>query len=135
MSEQAGGGTGRQRKIEVVERFIDGLRRKDMSGVPFALAVVLRSPLTHPQVTAVGESEFRRFLEGLFPKVPPVKEAAIHWHLVEGDHVVTRWRWVLGPPETVTTILDHFVVEGDQIKLVEPFFDPRPLLGIIAAAP
>jgi hypothetical protein len=125
-------GQDRQRKIDVVERFLDGLRKKDMSSVPFAPDVVLKSPLTHPNVTAANASEFRRFLADLLPKLPPVKHVSVRWHMVEGDQVVTLWQWVLGSPEVVMMILDHFTVRDDQITLVEPFFDPTPLLDIMA---
>jgi hypothetical protein len=128
MSEQTHNERGRRAKIEAVKRFIEGIGRKDMSGVPFAPNVLLRSPLTHPAATASSASEFVAFLSVLFPKLPPSLETRIHWHVVEGDHVITRWEWEIGPPKTVLTILDHFEIVDGQITLVEPFFDPRPIL-------
>jgi hypothetical protein len=124
----------RQKKIQVVERFLEALNWMDMSDVPLAPDVVLKSPLTHPRTTAVGEDQYRQFLSNVFAKLPPVKVARVHWHLVEGDHVVTRWELELGQPDVVVPILDHFVVTDGLIMLVEPFFDPRPFLAFTEPA-
>lgn len=115
--------------IEIVERFIDGLAKKNTTQMPLAENVHLISPLT-PEKPYNSKKEMVQFLEEkAFPKLPIIG-ATIEKHIVDGDVVCTLWRLHL-EGGTEIPIFDYFLVKDDHIEVVRPYFDPRPLLKFL----
>ena len=116
--------------VRVVESYINGLGKKDLSGIPFAADFTFISPLLPAMVGApqlVGEAA-QEFLKGLFPLLNGV---TIHHHIVEGEHCASLFD--LDTIHGVIPVLDRFRVVNGQLKVANPFYDPTPLLS--AAAP
>lgn len=109
----------RESNIEVVERYLDALRSKDLSRAPLASDVIFSDPLTTEQT---GVEAWQGFVS---PILPAFKDVRIKQHIADGDHVVTMWEadtaWGTIP------ILEYFRIENEQIKEARAFFDPRPI--------
>lgn len=110
--------------IAVVERYLKGLREKDLSEVPFAPDVVFESPLS-PQVT--GAAPVQELLAGLFPAIRDVR---IHRHIAEGEYVATLFD--LDTVFGVIPVFDCFRIVDGQVRQIRPFYDPRPILDGMA---
>ena len=65
--------------VTIVNRYLEGIGRKDLAGVPFAPGVTIESPLTEK---LVGVDRVSDFLTGLFPAV---KDVRINRHIVDGQ--------------------------------------------------
>lgn len=105
--------------VEVVESYLNGLRNKDLSQVPFAADVTFESPLT-PQRT--GVKEVVELLSSLFPAI---KDIQIKRHIVEGEYVASIFDF-----ETtygVIEVFDCFRVSNGLLKQIRPYYDPRPI--------
>jgi glyoxylase I family protein len=111
--------------VAVVDAYLAGLGRKDLSGVPFAPDVTFESPLSPP---VKGAGPVRALLEGLFPAIKAVRVAQ---HICAGEYVATRFD--LDSTFGVIPVLDRFRVVDGQLKEMRPFYDPRPLLAPPAA--
>lgn len=105
--------------VQAVESYLDGLRRKDLSQVPFAPSVSLESPLS-PRI--VGIKAVTEFLTGMFPAIRDVRARQ---HIVENDYVATRFD--LDTTFGVIPVFDCFRVVNGLIQEVRPFYDPRPI--------
>lgn len=111
--------TGRDKIIDVVERYINGLGNRDFSGVSFAADVTYKSALS-PKVTG---QEAIDFLEGVFPII---KGVTIKDHIVEGDYCASRFDFhtIYGD----IPVFDRFQVEDGQLKSINPYYDPAPIV-------
>jgi hypothetical protein len=109
----------RDELISVVEKYLDGLRRKDLSGVPFAPDVTFESPLS-PKLT--GEREVVGFLSGMFPAI---KDIRVIQHIVEGEYVATIFDF--DTTFGVIPVFDCFRVSDGKLSQIRPFYDPRPI--------
>jgi glyoxylase I family protein len=111
--------------VTVVDAYLGGLARRDLSDVPFAPDVTFESPLSPP---ITGAARVRELLEGLFPAINGVH---VRRHIAQGDRVATRFD--LDTTFGVVPVLDNFHVVGGQLKEIRPFYDPRPLLAPVHA--
>jgi hypothetical protein len=117
--------------IAVVEAYIYGLGAKDLSRVPFAPDFTLEGPLVPAlagQPHLSGE-EAVNFLEGLFPAI---KGVTVRQHIAEGDYCASVFH--LHTIHGTIPIFDRFHVAGGRLRLVNPFFDPTPVLNGMATA-
>ncbi len=105
--------------VQAVESYLDGLRRKDLSEVPFAPSVSLESPLS-PRI--VGIKAVSEFLTGMFPTIRDVRTKQ---HIVENDYVATRFD--LDTASGVIPVFGCFRVANGLIQEMRPFYDPRPI--------
>ncbi len=105
--------------VEAVESYLDGLRKKDLSQVPFAPSVSFESPLS-PRL--VGIKAVTEFLTGMFPAI---RDVSARQHIVENDYVATRFDLVT--TFGVIPVFDCFRVVNGLIQEVRPFYDPRPI--------
>jgi limonene-1,2-epoxide hydrolase len=107
--------------IKTVEVYLNGLKNKDVSGVPFANDIFFQDPIAGMNR---GADNFRAFLSGLLPAINDVR---ITRHIAEGDYVVTRFEvdGIFG----VVPILEMFKVENGEITEAIGYFDPRPIIG------
>ncbi len=105
--------------VQAVESYLDALRRKDLSRVPFAPSVSFESPLS-PRV--VGVKPVSEFLTGMFPVI---KDVRVRQHIVENEYVATRFD--LDTTFGVIPVFDCFRVANGLIQEVRPFYDPRPI--------
>jgi len=102
----------------VVERYIYGLGKGDLSAVPFAADVSYESPLT---ARKTGQ-EAIAFLSAL---LPIMRGADIKQHIVEGEYVATLF--YLRTPNGVTAVFDKFRVVDGKLKEINPYYDPTVL--------
>jgi glyoxylase I family protein len=105
--------------VEAVEAYFDGLRRKDLSQVPFAPSVSFESPLS-PHI--LGVKAVTEFLSGVFPAL---KDVRVKQHIVEDGYVATRFD--LETTFGVIPAFDWFRVSNGLIQELRPYFDPRPM--------
>ena len=110
--------------VQAVESYLDALRRKDLSRVPFAPSVTFESPLS-PRV--VGVKAVSEFLTGMFPVI---KDVRVRRHIVENEYVATRFD--LDTTFGVIPVFDCFRVANGLIQEVRPFYDPRPITNAAA---
>jgi hypothetical protein len=105
--------------VIAVESYINGLKNKDLSNVPFAPDVTFESPLTSK---LFGKEQVVEFLSGLFPVI---KDIRIKQHIVEGDYVATVFDF--DTSFGVIPVFDCFRVSNGLLKEIRPYYDPRPI--------
>jgi limonene-1,2-epoxide hydrolase len=109
----------RESNIEMVERYLDAIRSKDLSRAPLADDVVFADPLINEQV---GVAAWRAFIEQMLPAINGIR---IKQHVAEGNHVATLWEadtvWGVIP------VFELFRIEDGSIREVRAFLDPRPI--------
>ena len=109
----------RNKLITIVEGYLDGLRRKDLSQVAFDPHVTFEGPLS-PRLT--GERAVVDFLSGLFPAI---KDIRVKQHIVEGEYVATVFDF--DTTFGVIPVFDCFRVSNGKLIQIRPFYDPRPI--------
>lgn len=109
----------RDELIKVVEGYLDGLRKKDLSEVAFAPDVTFESPLS---AKLIGEQAVADFLTGLFPAIRDIR---VKQHIVEGEYVATVFDF--DTTFGVIPVFDCFRVSNGKLKQIRPFYDPRPI--------
>ncbi len=109
----------REELIKVVEGYLDGLRKKDLSEVAFAPDVTFESPLS---AKLIGEQAVVDFLTGLFPAIRDIR---VKQHIVEGEYVATVFDF--DTTFGVIPVLDCFRISNGKLKQIRPFYDPRPI--------
>ena len=105
--------------VEVVESYLNGLKEKDLSNVPFDSDVVFESPLS-PKLE--GKEQVVEFLTGLFPVINDIR---IQRHIAEGDYVATVFD--LDTTFGIVPVFDCFRVSNGLLKQIRPYYDPRPI--------
>lgn len=106
--------------VAVVEVYLDGLRRHDLSAVALAPDVRFQGPTTAGEL--LGAQAVRDYLASMFPATLGIR---VHRHVAEGDYVVTLFDFET--PRGVIPVLDLFHVSGGLIRSIRPFFDPTLL--------
>lgn len=109
----------RDEVVKAVESYLQGLKNKDLSKVPFASDVTFESPLS-PKL--IGAEAVIEFLTGLFPAI---KDIRVKQHIVEGEYVATLFDF--DTSFGIIPVFDCFRVTGGQIKQIRPYYDPRPI--------
>jgi glyoxylase I family protein len=110
--------------VHAVESYLDALRCKDLSRVPFAPSVTFESPLS-PRV--VGVKAVSELLTGMFPVIKGIR---VRRHIVENEYVATRFD--LDTTFGEIPVFDCFRVANGLIQEVRPFYDPRPITNAAA---
>src|SRR5215472_8439195 len=98
----------RDEAIAVVESYLNGLAKKDLSNVPFAADITFEGPLV-PKL--IGRQSVVGFLTSIMPLL---KRVQIRQHLVDGEFVATMFDM-----ETVNgtdKVVDWLHVSGGQLK-------------------
>jgi catechol 2,3-dioxygenase-like lactoylglutathione lyase family enzyme len=114
--------------VAPVEAYLQGLKAHDLDAVPLAPDVCFESPLSGGVVR--GRDAVVGVLTGMFPAILDVR---VQQHVVEGDHVATRFE--LMTPFGTIPVFDCFRVTGGQICEIRPFYDPRPITNATSPAP
>lgn len=109
----------RDELIRVVEGYLDGLRKKDLSEVAFAPDVTFESPLS-PKLN--GEQAVAAFLTGLFPAIRDIR---VKRHIMEGEYVATVFDF--DTTFGVIPVFDCFRITNGKLKEIRPYYDPRPI--------
>src|SRR5215471_7742219 len=107
----------RDEAIVVVEAYLNGLAKKDLSDVPFAADVTFEGPRV-PRL--IGRQSVVGFLTSVMPLVRRIQ---IQQHLVEGEFVATMFDM-----ETVNgkdKVVDWIHVSGGQLKAIRSFYYPQ----------
>ncbi len=105
--------------VEAVESYLNGLKKKDLSNVPFAPDVTFESPLS-PKLE--GKEPVIEFLTGLFPVINDIR---VQRHIAEGEYVATAFD--LDTTFGVISVFDCFLVSNGLLKYIRPYYDPRPI--------
>jgi SnoaL-like domain len=103
--------------VAVVEAYLNGLAKKDLSNVPFAADITFEGPRV-PRL--VGRQSVVGFLTSILPLL---KDIQIKQHLVEGEYIAT-----LFDMETVhgtDKVFDWIHVSGGQLKAIRSFYYPQ----------
>jgi len=109
----------RDEVVQPVEAYLQGLKNKDVSRVPFASDVTFESPLS---AKLTGAESVIEFLTGMFPAI---KNIRVKQHIVDGEYVATLFD--LDTTFGVIPVFDCFRVSGGEIKQIRPYYDPRPI--------
>jgi len=107
----------RDEAIAVVESYLNGLAKKDLSNVPFAADITFEGPRV-PKL--IGRQSVVGFLTSIMPLL---KRIEIKQHLVDGEFVATMFDM-----ETVNgtdKVVDWLHVSGGQLKAVRSFYYPQ----------
>lgn len=107
--------------VEIVEKYLDALRSKNLDSAPFGDHVQFENPMTGP---GVGADKLRALLSAFLPAMEEIRTLR---HVSEGEYTATHWevRGVFG----IIPILELFRIKNGQIVEAKAFFDPRPVLG------
>jgi len=108
-------------KILVVEKYLDSLRRQDLSDAPLAEDVCFQNPISGK---GRGAEAMRSWLSGF---LPALHELRIVQHVCEGEFVVTHWE--ADSDFGCVAILEKFRVRDGLITEAMAFLDPRPVFG------
>lgn len=106
--------------IEVVEKYLEGMRKHDMSETPFVSNVVFETPLGG---TMQGKHNVIRFINAYSPMMNDVR---VLRHISDGDHVATLWEAMTA--FGTLTVFQMFHIEDGAIKELKSFYDPREFL-------
>lgn len=111
----------KEENIKAVEAYLNGLKNKDLSLVPFADDLYFEDPIAGKNR---GAENFRAFLSGFLPAINDVRVVR---HVCEGAYVATHFEvdGVFG----LLPIMEMFKIEDGKITEAIGYFDPRPILG------
>jgi ketosteroid isomerase-like protein len=114
----------REQVIEVVQTYIDAVRRNDSSALPLHPDVVAEFPTN----TYRGVDSFR---QGLEPFARALKSIDVLRLVVDGEHCVAllNIETVFGP----IPFAEHFHVIGGKIVYIRGYCDPRPMLTPVSS--
>ena len=107
----------RDEAIAIVESYLNGLAKKDLSDVPFAADITFEGPLV-PRL--VGRETVKGFLTSILPFI---KRIEIKQHLVDGEFVATQFDM-----ETLNgtdKVVDWLHISGGQLKAIRSYYYPR----------
>ena len=103
-------------KIAVVESYLNGLLRKDLSSVPFAPGVTFAGPLM-PKLS--GRETIVGFLTSILPMIKGIE---IRQHIVDGDYVATVFD--MDTVNGVDHVVDLCLVVGGELTEIRAFYYP-----------
>lgn len=109
----------REEKIALVEAYLKGLARRDLSRVPFAEEVTFEGPRVPP---LAGRAAVVGFLTMI---LPAIKDVQIGQHLVEGDYVATTFD--METSGGTDRVFDRICVANGEIRSIQSFYYPQPL--------
>jgi len=107
----------RDEVIALVEAYLNGLAKRDLSNVQFASDITFEGPRV-PKLT--GRQTVVGFLTSIMPLL---KRIQIKQHLVDGEFVATMFDM-----ETVNgtdKVVDWIYVSGGQLKAIHSFYYPQ----------
>jgi len=107
--------------IEVVEAYLEGLRKKDLSNVPMGERIRYKSPFTDEEIE--GRHNVIRFLQSY---LPAIQQGKVIRHIAQDEYVATLVEWQL--TFGVLTVFTFLRIEQGIITELRSFFDPRELL-------
>ena len=116
--------------ITAAEAYFNGLRTKDMSGVPWHEDISFRGPLApgYPE-PLVGRQAVESWFSGLYPVLGEVRVIEYYFN-ASGTEITTRAEVTLTNPNGTLRVLDRFVVDANgTITEQENYYDPRPALS------
>ena len=102
--------------IAVVESYLNGLLRKDLSSVPFAPGVTFAGPLM-PKLS--GRETIVGFLNSILPLIKGIE---IRQHIVDGDYVATVFD--MDTVNGVDHVVDLCLVVGGELTEIRAFYYP-----------
>jgi hypothetical protein len=106
----------RSENIAVVESYLNGLARKDLSSVPFAPGITIEGPLM-PKLA--GRETVVGFLSSILPFITGIE---IKQHIVDGDYVATVFDM-----ETINGadhVVDLCLVVDGELAEIRAFYYP-----------
>lgn len=106
----------RSENIVVVESYLNGLARKDLSSVPFAPGITFEGPLM-PKRT--GRETIMGFLTSILPFIKGIE---IKQHIVDGDYVATVFD--METAKGVDHVVDVCRVVGGLLTEIRTFYYP-----------
>jgi hypothetical protein len=120
----------------ISEAYFAGLANRDLSAVPYADEVVLRSPLAPPGLAIPyerhpleGKPAVLAWFAGLYP-VLGATEIIEHYFNEDLSVIATRSDVAIASPPCTLRVVDRFRVSPDgRIVEQENHYDPRPALA------
>jgi hypothetical protein len=109
----------REQVVQVVNKYIDAIRRNDASAVPLHPEMIGEFPTN----TYRGAVSFREALE---PFARIVKRTDVLRLVVDGEHCVALLN--IDTIYGVIPFAEHIQVVRDEIVFVRGYCDPRPML-------
>ena len=106
----------RSKNIGVVESYLNGLARKDLSSVPFAPGITFEGPLM-PKLS--GRETIVGFLTSILPFIRGIE---IKQHLVDRDFIATLFD--METDNGVDHVVDVCLVAGGELTQVRAFYYP-----------
>lgn len=109
--------------VKLIEGYMKALSYGDYSSVKFSPDVSFLGPLMDSPIE--GKSDVIEFLKGVSEDVEDVR---IQEFIIEGSNacVIIQFETIKGD---VLPILDYIEINEEGISYIQPFFDPRPLIG------
>ena len=111
----------------VAELYFAGLSQKDVSAVPWAEDVVVRSPLAPDglDTPVLGAAAVREWFEALFPVLGEI-EVIEHYYNEDLTVIATRSDVGITDPPCTLRVVDRFTVNAEgKITEQENHYDPR----------
>src|ERR1035438_4928849 len=106
----------RSGNIAVVESYLNGILRKDLSSVPFAPDITFEGPLM-PKLSS------RETIVGFLTTILPlIKGIEIKQHIVDGDYVATVFD--METVNGVDHVVDLCLVVGGELTEIRAFYYP-----------
>lgn len=121
----------RERLISIAEIYFAGMAKKDMSDVPWAEDVILRSPLAPGGLDTplVGAAAVREWFESLYPVLGEIKVIE-HYFNEDLSAIASRSDVSLTDPPCVLRVVDRFRIDLEgRIVEQENHYDPRAATG------
>src|ERR1700733_11749355 len=106
----------RSENIAVVESYLNGLARKDLSSVPLAAGVTFEGPLM-PKLA--GRETIVGFLTSILPLIKGIE---IKQHIVDGTYVATIFD--METVNGVDHVVDLCLVVGGELTEIRAFYYP-----------
>ena len=115
--EPVGGeSVSRSENIAVVESYLNGLARKNLTSVPFAPGITFEGPLM-PKLA--GRETIIGFLTSILPFIKGIE---IKQHIADGDYVATVFD--METVNGVDHVVDLCLVVGGELKQIRAFYYP-----------
>ncbi|MBK5293090.1 MAG: nuclear transport factor 2 family protein [Acidobacteriia bacterium] len=108
--------------VAVVEAFLECLRKRDLSGAPFADRILFEDPLTGDPLE--GKHNVMRFIQAYLPALAEVR---IMTEVSTDNHVACEWEAVT--PFGRLTLFQLFEIEHGLIVKLKSYYDPRAILA------
>lgn len=111
----------RQKLIDVVEKYFESLRKKDLDAAPFADDVEFINPMSG---RGKGIDQLHSLMTGFLSamdKITPIR------YVCERENIAVYWEveGVFG----IIPILELFTIKDGKITESIAHFDPRPIIG------